>query len=332
MNNKVEKLIYNTILVTGGCGFIGTNFIRMLLSSSNCPRIVNLDCLTYAGHDFNLKKFSKDKRYTFVEGKIQDEKLVQSLIQDYKPDALINFAAESHVDRSIDSYREFYETNVGGTLVLLDAALRGKVKRFLQVSTDEVYGSRETGYFTETSSIKPSSPYAASKASADCFVESYHTTYGMDTVITRCTNNYGPYQNPEKFIPLIITNLHKGAKIPVYGDGMNKRNWIYVDDHCRGVISALNYGKSGQIYNFAGPSEKTNIDLVKSIIGNMGKSEDLIEFVDDRLGHDFRYALDDKKARNELAWSPEVEFSLGINETLEWYENNAGWINKVNKN
>ena len=325
-----ERSHPDSILVTGGCGFIGSNFIRFLLSLENPPQIINFDALTYAGNLENLADCLDHPKHIFVKGDIRDFTLVSQTFKECAPDAVVNFAAESHVDRSIESPQDFFETNVGGTLVLLRAALKYGIKRYLQISTDEVYGSLgATGNFTEETPLAPNSPYSASKASADHFVRAYYHTYGLDTVTTRCSNNYGPYQFPEKLVPLMINNARHNKRLPVYGDGLNIRDWIHVKDHCNGIWNALTDGKAGEVYNFGGNWELTNIELVKKIINIMGKSESLINFIPDRPGHDFRYAIDSIKARKELGWSPSTEFNSGLRDTVDWYLQNEDWVNSV---
>jgi dTDP-glucose 4,6-dehydratase len=317
------------VFVTGGCGFIGSNFVRHLLRSDRAVRVVNFDALTYAGNLANLADVADDPRYRFVKGDITDRAQVLDALPD-GADALINFAAESHVDRSILDSGPFVRTNVLGTQVLLDAARAKKVKRFVQVSTDEVYGSLgPTGFFTETTPLSPNSPYSASKAGADLLVQAYSHTFGMDAVITRCSNNYGPYQFPEKLIPLFITNLMGDQQVPVYGDGMQIRDWIHVLDHCRGVEVAWRKGKAGEVYNFGGRCEMPNLNLTHKLLDLLGKPRTLIKHVQDRLGHDRRYAIDCSKAERELGWVPQVEFDDGLRETIAWYQANQPWVNQV---
>lgn len=317
------------ILVTGGAGFIGSNFILYLLKTYADWHIVNLDALTYAGNLENLKSIEQQPNYTFIKGSITDYALIESIAQQGL-DGIINFAAESHVDRSIEDPGVFVETNIKGTQSLLEAARKYKVGRFLQVSTDEVYGSLgDTGLFMETTPLAPNSPYAASKASADLLVRAYHETFGMDVVITRCSNNYGPYQFPEKLIPLIISNAIEDKRLPVYGDGLNIRDWLHVADHCAAIALAFLKGRSGEVYNIGGNNERSNIEVVKNIISILAKPESLIYFVKDRLGHDRRYALDASKIRTELGWQPQYSFETGIKETVEWYCNNKAWWEKI---
>ena len=318
-----------TVFVTGGCGFIGSNFVRHLLKTDPAVRVVNFDALTYAGNLANLTDVAKDPRYQFVKGDITDRSAVLDALPD-GADALINFAAESHVDRSILDSGPFVRTNVIGTQVLLDAARAKKVRRYVQVSTDEVYGSLgPSGMFTETTPLSPNSPYSASKAGADLLVQAYHHTFGMDAVITRCSNNYGPYQFPEKIIPLFITNLMADQQVPVYGDGMQIRDWIHVMDHCRGVEAAWRAGKAGEVYNFGGRCEMPNLHLTQTLLDLLGKPRTLIKHVQDRLGHDRRYAIDCAKAERELGWRPQVTFDQGLKETIDWYKGNQPWVNQV---
>ena len=314
------------ILVTGGAGFIGSNFINYMLSKYDY-KIINLDLLTYAGNLENLKNVENNKNYTFVKGDISDKELVLDITKDC--DAIINFAAESHVDRSIVSPNIFVETNVGGTVNLLNCAKINKIEKYLQVSTDEVYGSIKEGYFYETTPVNPNSPYSASKASADMFVMAYHKTYGLPVVITRCSNNFGPYQYPEKLIPFFISKLLKNEKVPVYGDGKNVRDWLYVEDHCRAIDLALHKGRIGEVYNVGGHNEKTNIEITKIVLEKLGKDETSIEFVEDRLGHDRRYAISNDKIRAELGFEPNYTFEKGIEATINGYLNNAEWMKNI---
>ena len=319
----------SAILVTGGCGFIGSNFIRFLLESDAQIQIINFDALTYAGNLENLTDLVGHPRYRFVKGDITDRQAVQDAVH-LGVDAILNFAAESHVDRSILDSGPFIHTNVIGTQVLLDVAREAKVQRFVQVSTDEVYGSLgPTGLFTETTPLSPNSPYSASKAASDLLVSAYHHTFGMDTVITRCSNNYGPYQFPEKLIPLFITNLMNDQQVPVYGDGMQIRDWIHVRDHASGIAAAWKKGKSGEVYNFGGRCEKANIDLTHLLLDLLGKPRTLIRYVQDRLGHDRRYAIDCSKAERELGWTPQVVFDQGLKEILAWYQANTKWVEQI---
>ncbi|MGF1657656.1 MAG: dTDP-glucose 4,6-dehydratase [Verrucomicrobiales bacterium] len=316
------------LFVTGGAGFIGSNFVRHVLEHYPQARVLNYDALTYAGHPSSIADLPtryKD-RYRFVQGDIADQDQVQNLLGDDLFYAVVNFAAESHVDRSIHSSMDFIRTNIAGTQVLLDAARNSGVRRFVQVSTDEVYGSLgPEGRFSETSPLQPSSPYSASKCAADLLALAAHHTHGQDVVITRCSNNYGPFQFPEKLIPLMITRALNDEKLPVYGDGLNVRDWIHVSDHCRAVNSVLHQGRSGHIYNVGADSEMRNIDVVHMLLRELGKPESLIEFVKDRLGHDRRYAIDSAKIRQELDWKPLVHFADGLSQTIKWYRNNEAW-------
>jgi len=324
----------NTILITGGCGFIGSNFIRYAFNQHDDWHIVNVDRLTYAGNPENLKDIESDARYTFIHGDICDKKLIGSVYREHKITGVINFAAESHVDRSIMDATVFFETNVKGTMVLLDAARQFGIERFLQISTDEVYGELgETGYFTEKSPLKPNSPYAASKASADLLVNTYYRTYSLPVLIVRSSNNYGPYQYPEKMIPLMIIRAMEGKQLPVYGDGTNVRDWLYVGDNCRAIDIIFKDGIAGEVYNVGGNMEITNINLVKKLLGILGKPESLISFVTDRPGHDRRYALDISKINEELKWESIGSFDNKLRETVQWYKDNAPWWkNVLNKN
>lgn len=318
------------ILVTGGCGFIGSNFIRYQLSEYPDILITNLDKLTYAGNLENLKEFESDSRYNFTRGDIADRDFVNSLLSSAHFDAIVNFAAESHVDRSILDSGPFIQTNIVGTQVLLDAFRRQDINRFIQVSTDEVYGSLGAeGFFTEETPIAPNSPYSASKAAADLLVRSYIKTFQIPAIITRCSNNYGPYQFPEKLIPLFISNAMEDKSVPVYGEGTNVRDWIHVLDHCRGIDAALRRGSVGEVYNFGGNSEMQNIKITKLLLDLLGKSETLIKYVTDRPGHDLRYAIDCRKAESELGWKPEIEFQSGLEATIKWYQNNQEWVNRI---
>jgi dTDP-glucose 4,6-dehydratase len=318
-----------TVLVTGGAGFIGSNFILYLLKTYPQFHIINLDKLTYAGNLDNLKSIENHPNYTFIRGDICDEKLVGEIIVK-GVDYLINFAAESHVDRSITDPGIFVRTNVLGTQVLLEAAKKYKVKKYIQISTDEVYGSlgRE-GYFTETSPLAPNSPYSASKASADLLVRAYYKTFGLNVNITRCSNNYGPYQFPEKLIPLMISNALEGKELPVYGDGLYVRDWLYVEDHCRAIDMVMQQGKPGEIYNIGGSNEKTNLEIVKLILRELNKPESLIRFVKDRPGHDRRYAIDSSKIQKELNWKPHYDFLSGLKLTIQWYQEHVDWWRKI---
>lgn len=316
------------LLVTGGAGFIGSCFVRYMLKNHPDYKIINLDALTYAGNLDNLKDVETNPNYSFVHGNICDKQLVDALMS--QVDACVNFAAESHVDRSITGPEIFIQTNVGGTLNLLEMAKKHKISRYLQVSTDEVYGTLgKTGYFTETTPLAPNSPYSASKASADMLVRAYYETYKMPVLTTRCSNNYGPYQFPEKLIPLFISNLLKGEKVPVYGDGMNIRDWLYVYDHCSAIDTVLHKGRLGEVYNIGGNNEKANIEITKLLIKELGRDESSIKYVEDRLGHDRRYAIDSSKIQNELGWHPSVTFEEGIKITIDWYLNNQDWIKRL---
>lgn len=316
------------ILVTGGAGFIGNCFVRHILTKYPNYRVINLDALTYAGNIENLDDVKDNPNYQFVHGNICDKMLVRELIE--QADCVVNFAAESHVDRSITGPEIFIETNVQGTLNLLQASKEIGVERFLQVSTDEVYGSLgQTGYFKETTPLAPNSPYSASKASADMLVRAYYETYKMPVLNTRCSNNYGPYQYPEKLIPFFISRLLKGEKVPVYGDGLNVRDWLYVYDHCEAIDLVLHKGRVGEVYNIGGHNEKTNMEITKLILDAMGKDETSIEFVKDRLGHDRRYAICNDKIQSELGWMPSLTFEEGIKLTIDWYLNNQAWMKSI---
>ncbi len=318
------------ILVTGGAGFIGSCFIRHILKKYQNYKVINIDALTYAGNIENLDDIKDNSNYKFVHGNICDKELVYDLMK--QVDCVVNFAAESHVDRSITGPEIFIETNVKGTLNLLQAAKDAKIERYLQVSTDEVYGSLgKTGYFYETTPLAPNSPYSASKASADLLVRAYYETYKMPVLNTRCSNNYGPYQYPEKLIPFFISKLLKGEKVPVYGDGLNVRDWLYVYDHCSAIDTVLHKGKIGEIYNIGGHNEKTNIEITKLILNAMGKDESSIEYVKDRLGHDRRYAISNDKIQSQLGWEPSLTFEDGIKITIDWYLNNQDWIKSIEK-
>lgn len=318
------------ILVTGGAGFIGSNFINYILTERDDILIVNLDKLTYAGNLENLKPIEQKSNYHFVRGDITNVELVDYIFRKFEIKYVINFAAESHVDRSILGSEVFYRTNVIGTNVLLEASRRFEVEKFLQISTDEVYGSLgETGFFTEQTPISPNSPYSSSKAAADLMVQAFHHTYGLPTVITRCSNNYGPLQFPEKLIPLMIINALNNKKLPVYGDGLNVRDWIYVIDHNKAAELVFEKGKVGEVYNIGASREMKNIEIVKLILKKLGKSEDLIEYVKDRPGHDRRYAIDSSKIQNDLGWKPTYEFEQAIDFTIEWYLNNKNWWERI---
>jgi dTDP-glucose 4,6-dehydratase len=315
------------ILVTGGAGFIGSNFVRMALTDKfpdfNVDEIIVLDLLTYAGDEENLAPIAADKRYKFVKGDIRDLELAKKLMS--QTEYVVHFAAESHVDRSIEGGSEFVSTNVMGTQVLLDAARNSNLKRFLHVSTDEVYGSISEGSWPEDHPLLPNSPYSASKAGSDLLVRAYNRTHKLDTIITRCSNNYGQYQFPEKVMPLFITNIIEGKKVPLYGNGLNVRDWLHVDDHCRGIALALTKGKSGEVYNIGGGTELTNVELTHKILAAMGVGEEFIQPVEDRKGHDLRYSVDITKINTELGYSPQVNFEEGLEKTINWYKSNEAW-------
>jgi len=316
------------ILVTGGCGFIGSNFIRYILQHYKPASVTNVDVLTYAGNIANLEGVLEEhgERYEFFKADIANADLMDALMTEHQFYAVINFAAESHVDRSINDPLNFIHTNVIGTSVLLECARRHGVQRFIQISTDEVYGSLgAAGSFTEQSPLDPSSPYSASKAGADLLVLASYKTYGQEVLVTRCSNNYGPYQFPEKLIPLMIIKALRDEPLPVYGDGMNVRDWIHVDDHCAGIVATLFEGKPGTVYNLGGNSEMVNLDLVRMILDRLGKSHSLISFVADRLGHDRRYAIDSAFAQRALDWKPLRSFKEGLDETIQWYTDNPSW-------
>ena len=313
------------ILVTGGAGFIGSCFVRHILKKH---KVINLDALTYCGNLENLKDVERNPDYEFVHGNICDKKLIRELVREV--DCVVNFAAESHVDNSIKHPEIFIETNVQGTLNLLQACREIGIERFLQVSTDEVYGTLgKTGYFYETTPLAPNSPYSASKASADMKVRAYHETYNMPVLNTRCSNNYGPYQYPEKLIPFFISQLLKDEKVPVYGDGLNVRDWLYVYDHCEAIDVVLHKGKIGEVYNIGGHNEKTNMEITRLILEAMGKDESSIKFVEDRLGHDRRYAISNDKITSELGWKPSLTFEEGIKLTIDWYLKNQDWMKNI---
>jgi dTDP-glucose 4,6-dehydratase len=319
------------LLVTGGCGFIGSNFIRHVLAARPGWRITNVDKLTYAGNPANLSDVAGNPLYRFFKADICDRAMMSEIFAT-APEAVVHFAAESHVDRSIMGPEVFVQTNVLGTQVLLDVAHRTKVGRFLHVSTDEVYGSLgPTGYFRETTPISPNSPYSASKAGSDLLVASYHHTYAMDTIITRCSNNYGPYQFPEKLVPLLVTNLLDDRHIPIYGDGKNVRDWIHVEDHCSGILLALEKGRAGEAYNIGGGNERQNIEIARKLIEILDKDENYIRYVEDRLGHDRRYAIDSEKIRTQLGWEPKHAFDDGLKATAMWYLANEKWWRPLKK-
>jgi dTDP-glucose 4,6-dehydratase len=334
------------LLITGGSGFIGSNLIRYLLDEHSDVEVINLDLLTYAGNPDNLKDVEQDPRYRFVHGDICDAGLVGELVGEV--DAVLNLAAESHVDRSIENDAPFVRTNVTGTQTLLSAALAASSSpKFVQVSTDEVYGElpwrdpdavggelgamadSDASRFTESTPLAPRSPYSATKAAGDLLALAYHQTHGLDVVITRCSNNYGPYQFPEKLIPLMVSNALAGEPLPVYGDGLNVRDWIQVGDHCRGLDLALQKGRAGEVYNFGGDAERTNLQVVEAIILQAGADPGLVTFVEDRPGHDRRYAVDSSKAKDELGWAPLVAFERGLAETIGWYRENRAWLERI---
>jgi dTDP-glucose 4,6-dehydratase len=318
------------ILLTGGCGFIGSNLVRLILAERPGWRVVNLDRLTYAGNAENLADLAGNSRYRFVRGDICNGELIADLFRNEHFDAVMHLAAESHVDRSILAPSIFIETNVRGTQVLLEAAREFGVKRFLHVSTDEVYGSLgSTGLFTERTPLDPSSPYSASKASSDLLALAYAHTFKLPVVVTRCSNNYGPYQFPEKLIPLMIANAVRDLPLPVYGDGMNVRDWIHVEDHGRGLLAALELGEPGQVYNFGASSERHNIDIVRQVLKLVSKPESLIQYVTDRLGHDRRYAIDSSKAQQKLGWEPRHRFEAALAATVQWYVSNRPWWERI---
>jgi len=314
------------LLITGGAGFIGSNFVRLILTESDWE-VVNLDKLTYAGNLENLADIKDNPRYSFVRGDIADAKQVEEIFKQQNFNAVINFAAESHVDRSIQDASPFIITNIMGTQVLLDASRKYGIEKFVQVSTDEVYGSLNTDdpEFTEETPLAPNSPYSASKASADLICRAYFKTYGLPVIVTRCSNNFGPYQFPEKLIPLVITNALENKPIPVYGDGMNLRDWLYVLDHCSALKLIIEKGRAGEVYNIGGGTEVPNIELVKKILGELGKPERLITFVTDRLGHDYRYAINADKIKSELRWEAGNQFNSALAATVEWYVQNNKW-------
>lgn len=331
------------LLVTGGLGFIGSNLVRHLLNKYKNYTVINLDAVTYAGHPENLKDIENNPRYKFVKGQIEDRKLVDEIVSGrmFGPiDGIINLAAETHVDRSITDPAVFVNTNVLGTQVLLEAAYQYGRKsedifsiRYVQVSTDEVYGTLgETGLFTEETPLAPNSPYSSSKAGADFLCRAYFHTYKLPVMITRCSNNYGPYQHPEKLIPLFISNALNNKPVPVYGDGLNVRDWLHVEDHCQAIDVVFHKGTPGEVYNIGGNNEKKNIEITKLVLSELGKSEDLIKYVKDRPGHDRRYAIDSSKIQRELGWSPAHTFETGIQQTIEWYKRNQDWLKAVSRN
>jgi len=320
------------VLVTGSCGFIGCHLVRILLETKGIARVTSLDALTYAGNLKNLASVEKEPRHRFVRGDIADADGVERLFSEGRFDVVLNLAAESHVDRSIESAAPFIRTNVLGTQVLLDAARRHGVGRYVQVSTDEVYGSLELGgadRFRESTPLAPRSPYAASKAAGDYLVLAAHHTHKQDALITRCSNNYGPFQFPEKLIPLMTLNAFRDKPLPVYGDGKNVRDWIHVEDHCRGIVAALQRGRAGEVYNLGADNEWANLDLVRLLLRIVGKPESLITYVKDRPGHDRRYAIDSAKARRELDWAPAIDFETGLRRTVAWYKENEPWWSEI---
>jgi dTDP-glucose 4,6-dehydratase len=318
------------LLITGGAGFIGSCYARLVRRTRSDDLLVNVDALTYAGNLENLRHLEGDPRHVFVKADIRDGATMLELMKRHEIEAVVNFAAESHVDRSIQSAEPFLDTNVMGTLRLLEAARAAGVRRYVQVSTDEVYGSLgPTGAFEETTPITPRSPYSASKAAADHFVMAFHHTHGMDTVITRCSNNYGPYQFPEKLIPLMILNAFEGKTLPVYGDGLQVRDWIHVEDHCEAIDLVLKGGVSGDVYNIGAENERPNLEVVRSILTLCGQSPTLVRHVGDRPGHDRRYAMNSKKIRDALGWRPRHTFEAGLAETVDWYRTNAPWFERV---
>ena len=324
------KWSYMRILVTGGAGFVGSNFVKKILAQEDFPidSLTVLDKLTYAGNLQNLNHVRINPNFRFVHGDICDSELVASLVND--SDVIVNFAAESHVDHSIANSSQFIYTNIVGVQVLLEAVkVANRAIRFIQISTDEVYGSIQAGSWTETSPLLPNSPYSSSKAGGELLVRAYHQTHGLDTVITRCTNNYGPFQYPEKLIPLFITNLILGKKVPLYGDGTNIREWLHVDDHCQGIIKVLMHGKSGEVYNIGGGEDFSNLEITKLILNLFGLDEKSIEYVQDRKGHDFRYSLDCSKINQELGYAPQVQFKYGLTDTINWYRKNREWWESV---
>ncbi|EHS55292.1 dTDP-glucose 4,6-dehydratase [Paenibacillus kribbensis] len=317
------------LLVTGGAGFIGSNFVLYMLKQHPEYEIVNIDALTYAGNLENLKSIENHPNHTFVKADITDAQAIDQLMQQ-GIDVVVNFAAESHVDRSILEPEVFVKTNVFGTQVLLDAAKKYNVTKFVQVSTDEVYGSLgETGLFTEETPLQPNSPYSASKAGGDLLVRAYHETFGLPVNITRCSNNYGPYQFPEKLIPLMISRALSDQQLPVYGDGLNIRDWLYVEDHCSAIDLVIHQGKLGEVYNIGGNNERTNVHIVKTVLEELGKPDSLISYVQDRPGHDRRYGIDPTKTMNELGWKPKHSFETGIKETIRWYLDNKEWWTRI---
>ena len=314
------------ILVTGGAGFIGSNFVHYMLQRYETYKIINFDALTYSGNLNNVQSLQDHPNYSFVKGEIQNGELLEHVIKERDVHVIVNFAAESHVDRSIENPIPFYDTNVIGTVTLLELVKKYPHIKLVQISTDEVYGSLgKTGRFTEETPLAPNSPYSSSKASADMIALSYYKTYQLPVLVTRCSNNYGPYQHPEKLIPLMVTNALEGKKLPLYGDGLNVRDWLHVTDHCSAIDVVLHKGHIGEVYNIGGNNEKTNVDVVEQIISLLGKTKEDIAYVTDRLGHDRRYAIDAQKMKNELGWEPQYTFEQGLKETVEWYEHHIEW-------
>jgi len=320
----MKEMAEMTMLVTGGAGFIGSNFIRHMLTEHPDTRIVNLDALTYAGNLENLRDVAGNPNYTFIRGDICDPETVAAVFRNHPIDTVVHFAAESHVDRSISDGSTFVRTNVLGTFTLLDCARKHGVRRFIHISTDEVYGSTPSGSFRETDTLNPSSPYSSSKAASDLLARSFFITHGLPVIVTRCTNNYGPYQFPEKLIPFFTTNLLQGKKVPVYGTGRNVRDWLYVIDHCRAIDFILQHGEPGEIYNIGGGAERTNLEITRKILELLGEDESMIEYVPDRKGHDFRYSLDFGKLR-KLGWKPAYRFDDALEATVKWYVENEWW-------
>jgi len=318
------------LLITGGSGFIGSNFIRLMIGSHPDLEIINLDLLTYAGNPDNLKGIDKDPRYTFIKGDICDRDIVNAILKKNQISAIIHFAAESHVDRSIIDSSDFVRTNVTGTYNLLECARLHSIRKFMHISTDEVYGSTPQGSFTETDMLSPSSPYSASKAGSDLLALSYFKTHKLPVIVTRCTNNYGPYQFPEKLIPFFVTNLIEGKKVPVYGTGKNVRDWIHVNDHCRALEFLFRKGVPGEIYNISGGNEKTNLEITHKILSLLKRDKSMIDYVKDRPGHDFRYSVDCSKLRS-LGWIPEYSFDEGLAATVTWYSQNEWWWRPLKK-
>lgn len=329
MNHEVRRFPMK-FLVTGGAGFIGSNFIRYMLDTHADLEIINYDILTYAGNLNNLKGIERQPHYTFIKGEICDQSLVNATLKKFPVDAIVHFAAESHVDRSITDPSAFVKTNVLGTHTLLEAARKHAVPKFIHISTDETYGSIMKGSFKETDILSPSSPYSASKAGSDLLALSYFTTYHLPVIVTRCTNNFGPYQFPEKLIPLFITNLLEGKKVPVYGTGKNIRDWIHVNDHCRAVEFLLDHGVPGDVYNIGSGHEKTNLEITDKILNLLDKDKSMVEYVTDRPGHDFRYSLDSSKLR-KMGWKPRYSFDDALEETVTWYHENEWWWQPLKK-